>query len=140
MNPADAVADFDSATAMMRALGAYLHGCDFPLLGSMPPGRSRLMNGVASAVNRLPNTLREQVYIWSGRFEAVSPRNLAHIDMDDVAHWVTSMYPRRRYPAIAVGSSNGAATHLWAALGIPWLPQTLLIPVARSGCDPDDAV
>jgi hypothetical protein len=39
---------------------------------------------------------------------------------------------------VAIGSSNGAATHLWVALGMPWLPQTLLIPVARSGCHPDD--
>src|SRR5262249_11173098 len=39
---------------------------------------------------------------------------------------------------IAVGSSNGAAVHLWAALGIPWLPQTFLVPVARSGVYPDE--
>src|SRR6266851_6835286 len=37
-----------------------------------------------------------------------------------------------------VGSSNGAAVHLWAALGIPWLPQTFLVPVARSGVPPDE--
>jgi Domain of unknown function (DUF5110) len=27
---------------------------------------------------------------------------------------------RRRYPAVAIGSSNGAMIHLCAALGIPW--------------------
>src|SRR5690606_28133124 len=32
-------------------------------------------------------------------------------------------------PAILIGSSNGAMIHLGAALGIPWLPQTFLIPV-----------
>ena len=31
----------------------------------------------------------------------------------------------------AVGSSNGALTHAYAAMGIPWLPQTFLIPVSR---------
>jgi hypothetical protein len=37
-----------------------------------------------------------------------------------------------------VGSSNGAAVHLCAALGIPWLPQTTLIPVRRTGIHPDE--
>lgn len=32
-----------------------------------------------------------------------------------------------------IGSSNGALLHLCTALGIPWLPQTFLIPVQRSG-------
>src|SRR5262249_61322284 len=28
--------------------------------------------------------------------------------------------------------------HLWRALGVPWLPQTFLVPVARSGIPPDE--
>jgi len=51
---------------------------------------------------------------------------------------MTDLYPRRTYPAAVVGSSNGAAVHLWGALGIPWLPQTFLVPVARSGVHPDE--
>ena len=43
-----------------------------------------------------------------------------------------------RAPAIAVGASNGALTHLWAAMGIPWLPQTVLVPVRRDARDVDD--
>jgi hypothetical protein len=39
---------------------------------------------------------------------------------------------------VAIGSSNGAAVHLLAALGVPWLPQTFLMPVARAGLDPDE--
>lgn len=46
-------------------------------------------------------------------------------------------YPRRRYPAVFVGSSNGAMIHLAALIGAPWLPQTLLIPVRRRGGGPD---
>ena len=84
--------------------------------------------------------LREQVYIWSGRFEAIHPRQLPYVNMDLVDQDLIRLYPPRKYPALAIGSSNGAATHLWAALGIPWLPQTLLIPVARSGCHPDEPV
>src|SRR2546426_8710603 len=48
------------------------------------------------------------------------------------------LHPRGKFPAVAIGSSNGAATHLFAALGIPWLPQTFLMPVKRSGPQPDD--
>lgn len=47
-------------------------------------------------------------------------------------------YPRRRHPAVFVGSSNGALVHLAAAVGAPWLPQTVLVPIRRSGVHPDD--
>ncbi len=40
------------------------------------------------------------------------------------------------YPAVLVGASNGALVHLAAAAGVPWLPQTLLVPVRRPGADP----
>jgi hypothetical protein len=140
MKAPDYVANFDSATAMLRALGNHLNGRDFPLLGAMPPSRAPLVRAAAGAVNRMPRRVREQVYIWSGRFEAVRPANLCHANAEHVADWMTGMYPRRRYPAVAIGSSNGAAIHVWAALGIPWLPQTFLIPVARSGCHPDEPV
>lgn len=37
-----------------------------------------------------------------------------------------------------IGSSNGAIAHLAAALGAPWLPQTLLLGVRAGRRDPDD--
>ena len=55
-----------------------------------------------------------------------------------LADWVVRHYPRRRYPVVFIGSSNGALTHLAAALGAPWLPQTLLLAVRHGGLDPDD--
>src|SRR6266436_5301170 len=132
------LADFDSATGMLRALAASLRGEGLPLLGAMRPSRAPLMKLVASAVNRLPKALQEQVYIVSGWMEAVSPRKLAAVSGDEVATFMASLYPSRRYPAVVVGSSNGAAVHLWAALGIPWLPQTFLVPVGRSGIPADE--
>src|SRR5712691_9977356 len=125
----DYLADFDSATGMLRALAAYLRDEDLPLLGAMPRSRAPLMKLVASVVNRLPKPLQEQVYIWSGWLEAVSQRKLGVVSGEEVADWMAGLYPRRQYPAVVVGSSNGAAVHLWAALGIPWLPQTLHVPV-----------
>jgi hypothetical protein len=57
---------------------------------------------------------------------------------EEIARWMIDAYPRRRYPAVAIGSWSGALIHLCAALGIPWLPQTVLIPVRRSGIHPDE--
>jgi len=96
------------------------------------------MRLIGAGVNRLPRFLREQVYIWSGWSEALAPKKLSTARTAQVAEWMANLYPRRKFPAVAIGSSNGGATHLFAALGIPWLPQTFLMPVARSGPKPDD--
>ncbi len=96
------------------------------------------MKLLGSLVNRAPNFVKEQVYIWSGRFEAIAPRKLKHLKTERIPEWVVSLYPQRKYPAVAVGSSNGALTHLFAALDVPWLPQTFLVPVARSRPLPDE--
>lgn len=132
------LADFDSTTAMLRALASYLRGEDFPLLGAMPRWTAPFMKMVGTLVNKLPRSLQEEVYIWSGWYEAVAQRKLHLVSGDEVAEWMVNLYPKRTYPAAVVGSANGAATHLWAALGIPWLPQTFLVPVARSGVHPDE--
>ena len=65
--------------------------------------------------------------------EAVSPRRLARIRSEAITEWVAGLYPERRYPAVLIGSSNGALTHLAAALDAPWLPQTFLIAVRQPG-------
>lgn len=96
------------------------------------------MRGLGAAINAMPRWLQEQVYIWSGWFEAISVNKVKTIDAEQVAEWMVSLYPQRKYSAVAIGSANGAATHLWAAMGIPWLPQTFLVPVARSGIHPDE--
>ncbi len=96
------------------------------------------MRGLGTVINAIPRWLQEQVYIWSGWFEAISVDKLQTINAEQVAEWMVSLYPQPKYPAVAIGSANGAATHLWAAMGIPWLPQTFLVPVARSGVHPDE--
>jgi hypothetical protein len=82
--------------------------------------------------------VRKLIYSWGGWKEAISADALAGVDAEEFSRWVTQLYPERTYPAIMVGSSNGAAVHLCAALGIPWLPQTILIPVRHSGLHPDE--
>ena len=127
------IANFDSASAMLRALGRFLEGKDFPGLGIQPT-----LEPLAPAVNALPRRARELLYIWSGWREAIPTEQLGAVRAEEIARWVVSQYPRRRYPAAMIGSSNGAAIHLCAALGIPWVPQTFLVPVRHPGLDPDD--
>ena len=128
------LADFDSTSAMVRALANFLHGKAFPGLGGTAPSSELL----ASAVNALPRNLREQLYIWSGWSEAIPGSRLGDVRVEEISRWVVNSYPKRRYPAVMVGSASGALVHFGAALGIPWLPQTFLIPVRRSGVPPDE--
>jgi hypothetical protein len=79
--------------------------------------------------------LRE-FYTRSGAAEALAAERLGDVDSDAVAGWLAAHHPRRPYPALLVGSSNGAVAHLAAALGVPWLPTTVLVPVRHTG-DPD---
>ena len=85
MKPTSYIADFDSAAGMLRALANYLHGRDFPLLGAIPKWRAPGMKLVANAVNRLPEPIKEQVYIWSGRYEAIAARKLDKAKTERIA-------------------------------------------------------
>jgi hypothetical protein len=134
MKPDDYVADFDSSTAFLRALGRFLHGQDFPSVGAIRWGSPK---GLGDAVSALPRFLRRKVYAVSGALEGITPRQLGRVRAERVAQWTVEKYPRRKYPAVMLGSSGGAFVHLCAALGIPWLPQTFLVPV-RARIHPDD--
>jgi hypothetical protein len=83
--------------------------------------------------------LVREFYTRSGAAEALDPARLGDVDADAVAGWLAGHHPRRRYPAVLIGSSNGALAHLAAALGSPWLPTTVLVPVRHAG-DPDRPV
>lgn len=89
-------------------------------------------------MNRLPDSVPAQLYIWSGFSEAVPAARLGEVNAERIAAWAADRYPPRCYRAAFIGSSNGAAIHLAAAMGIPWLPQTFLIPARHPGLDPDD--
>jgi hypothetical protein len=133
VRPDRAVASFDSASAFLESLARALDGRGFPYLG-----QARYKVPLVYASRALPLTLRRRAYaIASGR-EGVAPERLDGIDLEQVAAWAAAKYRPRPAPAVLLGSSNGALTHLAAACGAPWLPQTLLIPVRRPGADPED--
>ncbi|TMH32465.1 MAG: hypothetical protein E6H66_13980 [Betaproteobacteria bacterium] len=134
------IANFDSATAMLRALASHCRGENFIALGSFPKWAIPFMSGVGWLVNRMPEIVRNAVYTVSGWTEAVPQRRIVgpRTDPAGVARWLCGHYPKKRYPAIMIGSSNGALMHLCAACGIPWLPQTYLMPVGHRRLDPND--
>jgi pimeloyl-ACP methyl ester carboxylesterase len=120
------IADFDSASCMLRAIGRHLHFRDFPQLG-VPTSMAAAM----PLVNWLPSSLRQTVYSAVGATEAAGDIS-STFDAEKITKQVVAHFPaHRKYTAVAIGSSNGALTHLYAAMGIPWLPQTLLMPVKR---------
>ena len=54
-----------------------------------------------------------------GAAEGIDPQRLGDVNMTAVARWFADQIPDRRYPAIMIGSSNGALAHLAAALNVP---------------------
>jgi hypothetical protein len=134
----DYLANFDSAAAMLRGVANHLNGKDLPMMGTQSKPVANALRPVGAVLNSLPVSAREKVYALSGWAEAIPPEKLGEVSAEHVAEWMTSLYPEREYPAIVVGSASGALVHLCCALGIPFLPQTFLIPVARSGIHPDE--
>lgn len=132
MSPPSFIANFDSASVMALANAHALRREPFVALGQPPAAKP-----FAKRANKLPRRAREKGFIVSGASETVSPRRLDRLDLEAVGRWLDEEYPPGPYPAVAVGSTNGALTHLYSAMGIPWLPQTLLIPV-RQSVHPDD--
>jgi hypothetical protein len=132
--PRDVVALFDSATVLHAALAAALRGEPFPHLGNSP-----LAAAAVRAGGRLPWPVVRRVYTRVGASEGVAPDRLGDVDLEAVAAWLADGHPPRRYPAALLGSSNGAIAHLAAALQVPWLPGTVLVPVAHQG-DPQRPV
>jgi hypothetical protein len=137
LDPKQVVASFDSASALHAATAAALEGQPFRNLGS-----SSLAGLAVRAAGRLPWSVLRRVFTRIGASEGISARRLGDIDLALVAKSFAERYPKRRYPAIFLGASNGALTHLAAAMQVPWLPDTVLIPVAHVGDTdrPDEAM
>jgi hypothetical protein len=128
LDPKQVVASFDSASALHAATVAALNGQPFPNLGSSSSA------GLAVRVaGRLPWSLVRGIYRRIGASEGINPRRLGDVDLSAVAEAFAERYPKRPYPAVLLGSSNGALTHLAAAMQVPWLPDTVLVPVAHVG-------
>jgi hypothetical protein len=127
------VAGFDSAAALLMATANATWGKGFPAMGHPPALRP-----LVRASEALPEGPRRAAYAAATGFEAIPQKRIGDVSADDIAGWVADLYPERRFPAAIVGSSSGALVHLAAALGVPWLPQTIMIGVRRTGGGIDD--
>lgn len=127
LKPEKVVASFDSASVLHAGLAAALRGEAFAHLGNSAPTAAAIR-----VAGRLPWSLLRPIYTRIGAAEGISPGQLGQVDLAGVAEALASGYPDRAYPAVLVGSSNGALTHLAAAMQAPWLPGTVLVPVART--------
>jgi hypothetical protein len=128
LDPKKVVASFDSASVLHAATVAALNGQPFPNLGS-----SSSAGLAVRAAGRLPWSMLRGIYSRIGASEGINPRRLGDVDLSAVAEAFAERYPKRPYPAVLLGSSNGALTHLAAAMQVPWLPDTVLVPVAHVG-------
>lgn len=129
------IVGLDLASQMLKATAKFLQGKDLRPSSLLP---LPLMARLIELFNRLPSPILEWFYTWSGWVGATSAKRLDDYDAETVARWMVKQYPQRSYPAAMIGSPNGAAVHLCAALGIPYFPQTLLTQVRRH-VSPDDA-
>ncbi|KAG8405240.1 hypothetical protein J3458_021905 [Metarhizium acridum] len=108
------IADFVSASSMLRAIGRHLNFRDFPQLGVPTP-----LAAVMPLINWLPPYLRGTVYAAVGASEATDDIGSTFDAEKTTQSIVAHFQPQRKYPAVAIGSTNGALTHVYAAMGIP---------------------
>lgn len=134
------ITQYDSAAFMHRAIAQFLRGKDFQVWERVPRYMPRsVFVSLVGLMNRLPESLKIKLSVATSQRQAVKPGDISSVDEERIASDLAAAFPRRKYPAIAIGSSNGALVHLYAALGIPWLPQTNLMLVNRDEpLEPDD--
>lgn len=70
----------------------------------------------------LSGLVRRGALVGDAWADAVPGDSADLVDADAVAAWIAGRYPAAAYPGVILGSPHGAAVHLAAALGVPWLP------------------
>jgi hypothetical protein len=134
------ITEYDSAAFMHRATAQFLRGHDFRVWERVPRYMPRaVFLALVGLINQLPESAKIKLSVATSQSQAVKPADISGVDEEQIARDLVAAIPKRRYPAIAIGSSNGALVHLYAALGVPWLPQTNLMLINRDqSIEPDD--
>ncbi|SCL52650.1 hypothetical protein GA0070603_1442 [Micromonospora chersina] len=78
--------------------------------------------GPLSRFTGAPEPVRRAAAARAAARAALTPAEVAEVDLERVAGWFVGQYPARRWPGAVFGSPHGAAAHLAVALGVPWLP------------------
>lgn len=126
-------AGFDSGAGFIKALSNFLKGREFQGLGITPP-----VEPLLETINKLPVSLNEKLFITATGAEGIPAANMNKVDASEFMKAVVNTYPDAKYPAVMLGAVSGAMVHLAAALKIPLLPQTFLIPVSHPAHLPVD--
>jgi hypothetical protein len=127
------ISRFDSSWSVVLSLARCLYGKDFSGLGIFPANRP-----FEWMIDQVGDGVRKFAYAVGGKMEALAPDALGDVSAEEISQSIVAQYPKRKYPAVMIGSSDGAAMHLCALMGIPWLPQTYMLPVSQTGLDPDN--
>ncbi len=80
-----------------------------------------------------PQPARNDAVASDAWTDALPADALDALDPEDVAEWIAGHYPYLDHPAVVFGSPHGAAVHLAAALGAPWLPAGFTVAVRWPG-------
>lgn len=128
------VAAIAPSTILPQTLAAFLRAHDSFVWDGCQLGRSV----GRTTLSLLPAKPRSRLYQRGVRLDAAPERSLQSFRSETVARWTVRLYPRRPYPVVLIGPSNGAAIHLAAALKAPLLPQDFALSVRRCGLHPDE--
>ena len=112
------IANFDSATAMLRALASHCRESDFFALGSFPKWSTPFMGLVGALVNHLPEVVRNAVYTWSGWTELLDRAGFRIERADSAAVPIGLAFPRwdGSLAVRALERLSYVAAHVWKRL------------------------
>jgi hypothetical protein len=100
--PPSYIANFDSMAAMVRGTANCLNHQGLPVLGIMPSQGGLALQLAGNLVQHLPWQIKDKLYAYGGWGEALPARKLHKAKIDRIEEWITGLYPRRKYPAIAM--------------------------------------
>lgn len=119
---ADYVEGSDSSAAQTRALAAALAGKHFDMYKLGLAGRS--------AVRMFP-LVPDWALGAASRFAqgniGVPRSRAAHVKTEEMARWVVSKYPAKKYDTIILGAPSGGVSHLGSIMDAPFLTTHFLI-------------
>lgn len=128
------VESFDSSTRTVREVAKVLSGKGGGVLEPYPPGSELFL----WLLKLLPRSLRIAGIEWGISLAVGNPlRKLKSFATESLPKWCASQYPERKYPAIIIGSPNGAVAHLAALLEAPFLTSSFLLGF-KHHMEPDD--
>ncbi|MBP9074778.1 MAG: hypothetical protein KBG20_20890, partial [Caldilineaceae bacterium] len=125
-----------SSGATVLSAAAALRGENF-----YPLPHLRRMAWAVRVAHQFPESWIRQGVSWASGRSGLDPRRAKTLYADHLAAWNVAQYdflPKdRQFETLILGAPSGAAAHLSAVLGVPFLSHTFLASF-RSPGDPDD--